>query len=48
MTDQDLGVVAAVRERLRELPERPVHEHATAYEDVHRLLQDALTRLEED
>ena len=28
--------------RLQALPERPVSEHVSIYEDVHRLLQDAL------
>ena len=40
------AVVAAVRARLADLPE-DVHEHAPVYDDVHRLLQDALSRLDE-
>ncbi len=42
----DGPVVTAVRQRLAALPE-PVHEHVAVYEDVHRLLQEALTRLDE-
>ena len=41
-------VVAAVEQRLAGLQERPVHEHAEAYDEVHRLLEDALTRVAED
>ena len=40
-------VVVAVTQRLAALRERPVHEHVVAYDEVHRLLHDALTRLDE-
>ena len=46
--DVDRGeVVTAVTERLAALRERPVAEHVVAYDEVHRLLQDALGRLDE-
>ena len=46
----DPGVPAVtdeVRQQLSGLDEQPVGEHAAAYEQVHRLLQDALARLDE-
>lgn len=33
--------------RLEELTERPVTEHVAVYDEVHRLLQDALAALDE-
>ncbi|GAC1444126.1 MAG: hypothetical protein NVS3B26_11180 [Mycobacteriales bacterium] len=33
--------------RLTDLDERPVAEHVAAYDEVHRLLQDALAALDE-
>ena len=33
--------------RLEELAERPVAEHVAVYDEVHRLLQDALAALDE-
>ena len=33
--------------RLEELAERPVGEHVAVYDEVHRLLQDALAALDE-
>ena len=33
--------------RLEELAERPVTEHVAVYDEVHRLLQDALAALDE-
>ena len=33
--------------RLQELDERPVTEHVVVYDEVHRLLQDALAALDE-
>ena len=36
-----------VLERLDTLPARPVHEHVQVYDEVHRLLQDALASLDE-
>ena len=41
------GIVAAVTQRLEALRERPVQEHVVAYDEIHRLLQDALGRLDE-
>lgn len=41
-------VVEDVRQRLADLPVRPLGEHVAAYDAVHRLLQDALARLDED
>jgi hypothetical protein len=38
---------SAVAERLETLPERPVHEHVEVFDEVHRLLQDALASLDE-
>ena len=38
----------AVRRRLAGLPDRPPEEHVAAYEDVQRLLQEALAGLDED
>jgi hypothetical protein len=35
-------------ERLEGLAERPVAEHVAVYDEVHRLLQDALAALDED
>jgi len=43
----DRDVVAAVTQRLDALRERPVQEHVVAYDEIHRLLQDALGRLDE-
>ena len=40
-------VVADVDRRLAGLVGRPPGEHVAAYEQVHRLLQDALARLDE-
>ena len=40
-------VVAATSRQLASLRERPVAEHVQAYGEVHRLLQDALGRLDE-
>ena len=40
-------VVAAVMRRLDALRELPVQDHVAAYDDIHRLLQDALGRLDE-
>jgi hypothetical protein len=34
-------------ERLAGLPERPVMEHVAVFDEVHRLLQDALAALDE-
>jgi hypothetical protein len=42
-----LAVEDAVR-RLGDLDERPVAEHVAVYDEVHRLLQDALAALDED
>jgi hypothetical protein len=36
-----------VAARLAELPGTPVGEHVVAYDEVHRMLQDALDRLDE-
>jgi hypothetical protein len=33
--------------RLEELADRPVTEHVAVYDEVHRLLQDALAALDE-
>jgi hypothetical protein len=33
--------------RLEDLTERPVAEHVAVYDEVHRLLQDALAALDE-
>jgi len=33
--------------RLEELAERPVAEHVAVYDEVHRLLQDSLSALDE-
>ena len=33
--------------RLEDLTERPVSEHVAVYDEVHRLLQDALAALDE-
>jgi len=41
------GAVDAAVERLAELDERPVSEHVAVYDEVHRLLQDALAALDE-
>lgn len=38
---------AEVEAQLAGLPERSVREHAEAYEFLHRVLQDALGRLDE-
>lgn len=42
-----VDVVAQVRGRLAGLADQPVGEHVTAYDEVHRRLQDALARLDE-
>ena len=34
-------------ERLVDLDERPIGEHVAVYDEVHRLLQDALAALDE-
>ncbi len=39
--------VDSALERLQDLDERPVSEHVAAYDEVHRLLQDALAALDE-
>lgn len=41
-------VAEQVAERLSPLADRPVGEHAATYDEVHRLLQDALGRLEQE
>lgn len=41
------GVEAQVRAQLAGLEARPVGEHVAAYDEVHRLLQGALARLDE-
>ena len=41
------GAVDAAVERLAEVDERPVSEHVAVYDEVHRLLQDALAALDE-
>lgn len=41
-------VVMAVSQRLAQLSDAPIGEHLAAYDEVHRLLQNALARLEED
>ena len=40
------GSVAAALVRLEELDGRPTTEHVALYDDVHRLLQDALATLD--
>ncbi|MDX6199966.1 MAG: hypothetical protein QOJ79_3117 [Actinomycetota bacterium] len=44
MTTQVDSAVA----RLEQLEELPVSEHVAVYDEVHRLLQDALAALDED
>ncbi|MCW2571823.1 MAG: hypothetical protein JWO88_1881 [Frankiales bacterium] len=39
--------VELVVNRLDDLDERPVAEHVAVYDEVHRLLQDALAALDE-
>jgi len=39
--------VDAALSRLTELEDRPVVEHVAVYDEVHRLLQDALAALDE-
>ena len=39
--------VSRALERLAELDARPVSEHVEVYDEVHRLLQDALASLDE-
>lgn len=39
--------VARALDRLADLDARPVGEHVAVYDDVHRLLQDALASLDE-
>jgi len=41
-------VADAVAERLTALTQQPVAEHAATYDEVHRLLLDALGRLEQE
>jgi hypothetical protein len=41
-------VADVVEERLGGLAELPVTEHAATYDEVHRLLLDALGRLEQE
>ena len=43
----DAVLVARALERLRGLDDRPVAEHVEVYDEVHRLLQDALASLDE-
>ncbi|MCU1591732.1 MAG: hypothetical protein JWP11_2988 [Frankiales bacterium] len=40
--------VDLARSRLQDLDEKPVAEHVAVYDEVHRLLQDALAALDED
>ena len=40
-------VVDRVTARLERLPDLPVAEHAAVFDDVHRLLQDALRQIDE-
>ena len=58
MTEQDVpyasgsvedvpAAVLAARERLSALADTPVAEHVEAFDEVHRLLQDALATLDE-
>ena len=39
--------VEAALQRLDDLDQRPVSEHVAVYDEVHRLLQDALAALDE-
>jgi hypothetical protein len=41
------GAVDVALERLEDLADRPVAEHVAVYDEVHRLLQDALAALDE-
>ena len=41
------AAVLAARERLSGLTDTPVAEHVEAFDEVHRLLQDALATLDE-
>lgn len=47
MPDPVPPVVEAVRERLEGVHGAASAEQVTAYDDVHRMLQDALARLDE-
>ena len=47
MSDPLPAVVEAVRERLVGVHGAALVEQVTAYDDVHRMLQDALARLDE-
>ena len=47
MSDPYGDVEAEVDHRLSTLVERPVDEHAEVFDDVSRLLRDALARLDE-
>ena len=47
MPEAAQDVVDAVRERLAGVQEASLTEHVAVYDEVHRLLQDALARLDE-
>ena len=47
MPDPATDVVEAVRTRLAGVQEAPLAEQVAAYDEVHRLLQDALALLDE-
>ena len=47
MADDDPDVMAAVQRRVVVLQDQPVGEHVAAYEEVDRMLQAELARLEE-
>jgi len=40
--------VATALSRLDHVQDRPVSEHVAVYDEVHRMLQDALAALDED
>ena len=42
------AAVDGALERLEQLDDLPVGEHVAVYDEVHRLLQDALAALDED
>ena len=42
------GPVESALARLEDLEELPVADHVVVYDEVHRLLQDALAALDED
>ena len=46
-TDGVPPTVLAARERLAQLDDAPVAEHVEVFDEVHRLLQDALATLDE-